>query len=285
MSCNPLEMKDPALPPTFSGYPCSDRAGWEEFRAEYRRTHFGMWASFNDFVRSAGAPALPELEFIHESPFLNLYVYPEEADYRRSQALAGTWHRLESSVRGTDAAFEVPNALGAGEPLVYLSLGSLGSADVGLMQRLIDLLARQPYGVVVSMGPQHQELRLGTNMAGAEFLPQASVLPLVDAVITHGGNNTVTECFHFGRPMVVLPLFWDQYDNAQRVDELGFGRRLPTYTFDDEDLIGAIESLLRDEGLRSRMSAISGRLQASPGTVRAAELSERLALEKQPILH
>ena len=60
-------------------------------------------------------------------------------------------------------------------------------------------------------------------MWGAEFLPQTTIMPQVDLVITHGGNNTTTEALHFGKPMVLLPLFWDQYDNAQRVDELGFG--------------------------------------------------------------
>ncbi len=66
-------------------------------------------------------------------------------------------------------------------------------------------------------------------MVGAEFLPQTSVLPQVDLVITHGGNNTVTESLFFGKPMVLLPIFWDQHDNAQRLDETGFGIRVDTY--------------------------------------------------------
>ena len=221
---------------------------------------------------------------MHESPFLNMYVYPEEVDYVRARPLAPTWHRLECSVRRTDDDWSVPESL-EGRPgkLVYLSLGSLGSADVELMQRLVDMLAEAPYRLIVSKGPQHELLRLADNMVGSEFLPQTSVLPLVDLVITHGGNNTQTECLYFGKPTVVLPLFWDQYDNAQRVDELGLGRRLQTYECTAEELTGAIDSLLVDDAMARRLAEISARVQAHPGTSKAAGLIERLAETAQPV--
>lgn len=283
VSCNPLELADSALPPVFSGYPSDDASGWEEFRAEYRRTHGEMWRDFDDFVRSRGAPGLAELEFMHESPFLNMYVYPAEADYARSVPLGPTWHRLECSVRATDEPWRRPDELRGDGKLVYLSLGSLASADLELMQRLVGMLAASRHRFVVSKGPQHELLDLTDNMWGAEFLPQASILPDCDLVITHGGNNTTTECFYFGKPMVVLPVFWDQYDNAQRVHELGLGRRLDTYRCTAEELTGAIDDLLSDAELGRRLRALSARLETVPGTVKAADLIEQLAQTAEPV--
>src|SRR4029079_17579483 len=97
----------------------------------------------------------------------------------------------------------------------------------------------------------------------------------VDVVITHGGNNTVTECFHNGKPMVVLPLFWDQVDNAQRIDETGYGVRLATYGFEDGELTAAVDRLLADTALRGRMRSESARLGAGHREVRASGLSEQ----------
>ncbi len=278
VSCNPAELKDPDVAPTFSGYPLADRSGWDAFRAEYARALGPLQAGFDEFCRERGAPPLPELEFIHSSPHLNLWLYPREVDYRRREPLGERWHNLEASVRDTDAAWSVPEPLASAEgPLLYLSLGSLGSADVELMRALIGSLADSRCRVIVSKGPQHAELELAANMVGAEFLPQTSILPQVDLVITHGGNNTVTESLAFGKPMVVLPLFWDQYDNAQRIDETGFGARLDTYGHEPGELRAAIDGLLADRALATHLDAVSRRLRAAPGTERAADLIERLA--------
>ena len=279
VSCNPLELKGPELPPPYTGLSIDDRSSWGEYRDEYRRVTGDLQASFSEFCTERGAPPLPDGEMIHESPWLNLYLYPREVDYPRLRPLEGTWHNLESSVRTTDAEWSVPAELADGDgSLIYVSLGSLGSGDVPLMKDLVAALAETPHRYVVSKGPQHTEYELADNMVGDEFLPQVSVLPQVDLVITHGGNNTTTECLHFGKPMVVLPIFWDQHDNAQRIDETGFGIRLTTYSLGESDLPAAIDRLLADRELRASLADVSKRLQASPGAERAAELIEQLAV-------
>jgi MGT family glycosyltransferase len=289
VSCNPAELKDPAVPPFSSGYPVADRRAWPDFLDEVRRTHAGMWDDFATFCRERGGEPLaygPEgPDFIAPSPYLNLYLYPEEADYDRVRPLGLTWHRLDSCVRATDATWELPENL-ATRPgrLVYLSLGSLGSADVELMQRLVDVLGRSDHRVIVSKGPLADQIRLHDDMTGEGFLPQPAIVPLVDLVITHGGNNTVTEALHHGKPMVLLPLFWDQVDNAQRIDETGLGARLPAYAFEDAELLGAIDRLLADRALADRLARMAARRRDDPGTVKAAGLIERLAQTGAPVL-
>ena len=287
VSCNPAELKDPSVPPFSSGYPAADRSDWPAFLAEVGRTHGDLWADFDAFCRDHGDDGLSYgplgPDFIAESPWLNLYLYPAEVDYSRERPRRPTWHRLDSSVRAAETTWELPAHLRERDgALIYLSLGSLGSADVELMQRLVDLLATTEHRVIVSKGPLADQITLRDNQTGDGFLPQPAILPQVDLVITHGGNNTVTESFHHGKPMIVLPLFWDQVDNAQRIDETGFGRRLATYDFRDQELTDAIDELLADSALATRLAAVSRRLRANPGSVRAADLIERVARTGEP---
>jgi MGT family glycosyltransferase len=268
-------MPGDGIPPAFSGLPAADPASWGAFRAEFERTHKETWEAFNAWVVEQGAEPLPYLEFMPRENAANIYVYPAEADYAGDRPLDASWHRIDSSVRLTDEEYEVPAAAAerrAGSALIYLSLGSLGGADVDLMRRLVDALADSPHRFVVSKGPQGDKIQLAPNMVGEQTVPQTKVIPLVDLVITHGGNNTTTEALHFGKPMVLLPLFWDQYDNAQRMQELGFGARLATYDFTPGELNAAVDRLLGDTDLRQRMASIGSRIRERDGLTRGADI-------------
>lgn len=279
VSCSPLEIPGPNIPPPFSGLPSDDRSAWDDYRAEFDRTHRALWDDFNSWVQQQGADPLPDLEFMPRENAANLYVYPAEADYVEARPLDGSWTRMDSSVRETDLDYVVPAEV-ADRPedsaLIYLSLGSLGGADVELMQRLVDVLGGTNHRFIVSKGPQADRITLANNMVGEQMVPQTKVIPQVDLVISHGGNNTVTETLHFGKPLIVLPLFWDQYENAQRIDELGFGVRLNTYAFAEEELTDAVDRTLADTALRDRLAEIGAKIRARDGLRAGADVIEKV---------
>jgi len=278
VSCQPLEMNGLMLPPAMSGLPAGDSTQWQAWRDEYARACRGVWNDYNAFSLDSGAPALTDLEFMYEGDE-NIYIYPAVADYIDQRPLDSTWHRVQSSVRATEQPIEVPTHILDGEgSLVYLSLGSLGGSDLDLMKRLTGFLAESPHRFIVSKGPRADEYELPDNMWGAGMVPQTTLLEKVDLVITHGGNNTTCESFHFGKPMIVLPLFWDQYDNAQRVDELGFGRRLDTYRVEGPELRSTLDGLLADTQLRVRMAENGRAIQAENGVRREAEIIHQLGM-------
>ena len=59
--------------------------------------------------------------------------------------------------------------------------------------------------------------------------------------------------------MIVLPLFGDQYDNAQRMAELRTGGRLDPYGFTNAQMHDALGRLLANDALRERLASADGR--------------------------
>ena len=240
VSCNPLELKDSELPPPYTGLPIDDSSEWDSLPRRVPARHRRDAGRLQPVLRAARRPAAaaggddPRVALAQPLPLPARGGLPA-LELSRAHLAQPRVERSHNRRRVGARPASSPTRDGS---LVYVSLGSLGSGDVPLMKNLVDALAETPQRYIVSKGPQHAEYELADNMVGEEFLPQVSVLPEVDLVITHGGNNTTTECLHFGKPMILLPIFWDQHDNAQRIDETGFGRRLPTYSFEPPGAVG-----------------------------------------------
>ncbi|CAG2101754.1 unnamed protein product [Medioppia subpectinata] len=277
-SVGPLVMlDDERTPPGESGLSATgDPRMWHEFRQLVRDVNQEKWRPFNDWVVGRGCEPLPELCFYNPSRYLHIYGYPLELDYQDIRPLGRNYVRF-NNFKGTarHVTFAVPPELAA-KPgkLVYFSLGSVCPVDVQNMRRLVAILAKSPHRFIVSMGPKHKEYTLADNMWGAESVPQLSILPLVDLVITHGGLNTVTESLYFGRPMIAMPVFTEQYDNAQRLHDKGFGLRLDAYKCSEEELLAAIETLLNDKAMTERLAEVSRRIQTDNSLAKVSQLIE-----------
>jgi UDP:flavonoid glycosyltransferase YjiC (YdhE family) len=73
------------------------------------------------------------------------------------------------------------------------------------------------------------------------------------------------------------PAEQDQYDNAQRMHELGLGVRLDPYRFTDADLHGALSRLLGDTALCARLARAAAVIQQRDGLHQAASIIEAAA--------
>ena len=297
-SGNPLAIfNSENLPPFSSGYSVanSDRELWQEF-LEYARKKY---LDFKDVQHELFAEFGYEPKEASELPFYNnnssfipqckygyIYGCPKELDYDDVITIPDNYIQIDAFCREVPEPFQLPEEITSRKPdqkLIYFSLGSMGSVDVDLVKKISSLLSKTGHKIIVSKGPLADEYELPENCWGEGYLPQTRILPLVDLVITHGGNNTVTETFSFGRPMIVMPLFGDQYDNAQRIHEKGYGIRIDPYTFNDESLLNAIDQLLNDKALHSRLAQAAKRIETFNSKEKACEKIEQLVERYQSV--
>ena len=230
----------------------------ESLNAEFET----LFKPVSDWLREKNVES--DFSACRQSSLLNVYIYPEDLDYVEKGKLEGKFFRIDHAIRkdteplNVDLSFVQP-----GEKLVYFSLGSMGAADVELMKMLVKILAKSKHKFVVSKGPCHDQIDLASNMVGVKYVNQLKVLPHVDLVITHGGNNTTVETLYFGKPLIVLPMFGDQPRNAERIEEKKLGKHLLPYKVTEEELLTAIDSLLEDEELIQRVAKLGEKLRNS----------------------
>ncbi|KAL7824706.1 hypothetical protein SRHO_G00344660 [Serrasalmus rhombeus] len=97
------------------------------------------------------------------------------------------------------------------------------------------------------------------NVKLMKWLPQNDLLghPKTRAFITHGGTHGIYEGICHGVPMVMVPLFGDQGDNAHRVASRGVGVVLDVREITAEMLIDALNTVINDTSYKEKMVKLS----------------------------
>jgi len=279
ISCSENEISDPDIPPHLSGCGENDKEGFERYRARFREVMEPIHSDFMDFIESCDHERLPFPEFVLPSPYMNLLLYPEPLRFQRRRPLdPEKFVYLDGCVRKEAQPYQVPTFEANDDaPLIYLSFGSLGVADVDLLKRMIGVLGAAPYRVLVNVGSYLEQYEAPPpNVQLASWFPQPALLPHCDVVIQHGGNNSFNETLYFGKAPLVMPFVWDGHDNAQRVNDTGHGIGMHRYEWTDEELLGNIERLLKDPSIRARLQQTSAHMQARDGRMTAARRIDAL---------
>jgi UDP:flavonoid glycosyltransferase YjiC (YdhE family) len=98
------------------------------------------------------------------------------------------------------------------------------------------------------------------NVHVEAWIPQHEVVGEAAAVVCHGGSGTVLGALAAGVPLVVVPVFGDQFSNGERVAGAGAGLVVEAAT----QLTGAVTEVLGDPGYRVAAEGIAGEMTRQP---------------------
>jgi UDP:flavonoid glycosyltransferase YjiC (YdhE family) len=224
-------------------------------------------------------------ERIWESPYLTLVPAAlEDAESPRPPAI----HRFSDPATSKPGERDDDQA----DPLVFVSFGSVAGtmpnagalyaavfeAAVGLPARVLLTLGQRDADVE-ALGPAPANVRVESWVTPADVLARAAV------AVAHGGFGTTLGAVAAGLPLVVVPLFGDQPDNARRVEAAGAGVAVwpdpdappeaIRSSIDPAALRQAIVTVLEDPSYRRVASSLAAEMAALPPTDDALETAFR----------
>ena len=210
-----------------------------------------------------------DADMLRRSPYLS--VFPESLD----DGAQPNTHRFHDPAWAT-APGELPAWWPGREdqPLVYVTFGSVAGQfpqALPVYEMALRAVDDLPVRVLLTVG---RDLDLDALAAAPEnvrverWVPQQDVLEHAALAVVHGGSGSTLGAIAAGVPLVVIPLFADQPQNARRVAQVGAGlsvephRETPHATA--APLREAIETLLGDPSYGERTRALAEELRAQP---------------------
>ncbi|MGB0911343.1 MAG: glycosyltransferase [Nitrospirales bacterium] len=111
------------------------------------------------------------------------------------------------------------------------------------------------------------------------YAPLSSLLLQSSALLHHGGIGTCAQALQAGIPQLIQPLGFDQYDNADRVEQLGIGRRIFPRDFNHSYIAHMLQDLLGSSHVGEQCRSISEQINATNGLSTAYETIEKYLIK------
>lgn len=195
-----------------------------------------------------------------ETAFPGHYVFAGPALTGRPDRGDFPWDRLDPGRRRVLVSLGTLNGP-AGERFYRVAMEALAGLDD------VQAIVVAPPGTTPSPPP---------NVLVLGHVPQLALLPHLDAVVSHGGHNTVAETLAHGLPLVVCPIRDDQPIIAAQVVAAGAGERVRFGRVRPADLSAALRAVLDDPRYREAARRVQASFAAAGGATTAAVHLEKL---------
>ena len=273
----PLE-RDERIPPPYLDWPyANDQAGLKRNRGGEMVASLLLRAQRATIRRWAAQFGLSGLQTLEDclSPIGTIAQLPGALDFPRAPSARPLLQvgPLRDPPPLKPFALDIDRA----RPFVFMSLGTLQGHRYAIFEAVARACHRLNAQLMVAhcggLTPRQAE-RLGATWV-VDFVPQRDVLAQADVCVTHGGQNTVLDALEAGKPMLVLPIAFDQPGLAARIVHHAVGIKLSPRRLSPKRIEEALQRLLTDPAYAERSRAASDAIASSGGLAEAVKSIER----------
>ncbi|HVX11022.1 MAG TPA: glycosyltransferase [Pirellulales bacterium] len=166
-----------------------------------------------------------------------------------------------------------------GPPPIVFTLGTAVSVDAGSFYEhsaaAARLLGRR--AVLILNHPANRPRDLPAEVVAFDYARFSALFPRAAAIVHHGGVGTTGLAMRSGRPMLVMPVAWDQPDNAARVRRLGIARVISRRRYTPQRVAAELRQLLTEPGYAQRAQQVAEQMRHEDGVEAACNALENLS--------
>jgi len=261
----PATLRVPSAPPRLSPW-------WFEFRRPEWVVRASYWLADRLILDPVLAPVLGKLRQTYGLPPVDRYLDQWWLSPDLILAMFPHWFAPETSRVGKqlqhvgfplddgsacgDGDFDSLNHGAAEHPIVFTA-GTAHQHCHDFFQHAVAACNRLGrHGLLLSTHAANIPSELPPQVTWANYVPLGRLLHQAAAIVHHGGIGTTSQALAAGIPQLIRPHAFDQFDNAERVEQLGCGRRLKNISH----LTTRLEEVLLDPRVAEQCTAVARRM-------------------------
>ncbi len=171
-------------------------------------------------------------------------------------------------------------------PTVYATMGTTFNRSPATFSAVLSALSAEPVNVILTVGRTVDPLQFGPqpdHVRIEQYIPHSLLLPHCDALVFHGGYNSLLSALWHGLPVVVIPQgAGDNLPTGWRCAEVGVGVVIEEDPPRPDAICAAVRSVLTEPGYRAKARELQRSIKRLPGLDAAVSRLERLAEEREP---
>jgi UDP:flavonoid glycosyltransferase YjiC (YdhE family) len=173
-------------------------------------------------------------------------------------------------------------------PTIYATLGTTFNQAPATFQAILAGLSGKDVNAIITVGRSMDPLQfqpLPANIHVERYIPQTLLLPRCDAMLFHGGYNSLHSALWHGLPLVIVPLgAGDQYPTGLLCEKLGIGVMIKEQPPRADAIRTAVKAVIEQPTYRAQAQQLQRDLKALPDLAIAVKHLEDLAHTHAPQL-